>query len=145
VGVLSAGGHPFDVNFLQAHKPLRHASPAVRKGGAILYFAECEEGVGSAPLEAALRRGRADLLKHAYKLYDLNNQTAVSLLDLSSRFEIGVVTKTDAEFLGTCGVKPCAEPDAFLADIVGRRRALAIAVIEEGHNFLPETAPGGGA
>ena len=145
VVVLSAGGHPFDVNFLQAHKPLRHASPAVRKGGAILYLAECEEGVGSPPLEAALRREKSDLLKNAYKQYDLNNQTAVSLLDLTSRFEIGIVTRADPDFLGACGMKPCADPDAFLADIVERRRAGAIAVIEEGHNFLPETVTGGGA
>lgn len=145
VVVLSAGGHPFDVNFLQSHKPLRHASPAVSKGGAILYFAECEEGVGSAPLEAALRREKADFLKHAYKQYDLNNQTAVSLADLSSRFEIGVVSKVNPEVLAACGLKPCADPEAFLADVIGRRRASAIAVIEEGHNFLPETVPGGGA
>jgi nickel-dependent lactate racemase len=145
VAVLSAGGHPFDVNFLQSHKPLRHASPAVRKGGAILYFAECEEGTGSAPLEAALRLEKADLLKRAYKEYDLNNQTAVSLLDLSSRFEIGVVSQVSPEVLGACGMKPCADPEAFLADAIARRRASAIAVIEEGHNFLPVTAPGGGS
>jgi nickel-dependent lactate racemase len=143
--VLSAGGHPFDVNFLQSHKPLRHVSPAVSKGGAILYFAECEEGVGSAPLEAALRREKADFLKHAYKQYDLNNQTAVSLADLSSRFEIGVVSKMSPEFLSACGLRPCDNPEAFLADVIARRRAGAVAVIKEGHNFLPETPRGGGA
>jgi len=145
VVVLSAGGHPYDINFLQSHKPLRHAAAAVRDGSAVLYFAECEEGVGSPPLESVLRRERAAILKSAYKQYDLNNQTAVSLLDLSSRFEIGVVSKVSAEVLAACGMKPCLDAEAFLADALERRRAERIAVIEEGHNVLPRLASGGGA
>jgi nickel-dependent lactate racemase len=145
VVVLSAGGHPFDVNFLQSHKPLRHVCAALGKGGAILYFAECAEGVGSAPLEAAIRRNRSEFLRQAFKQYDLNNQTAVSLADLSARFEIGVVSELDPGVLSEAGLEPCGDPEAFLADAVARRRAGTIAVIEEGHNFLPQTAAGGGA
>jgi nickel-dependent lactate racemase len=141
--VLSAGGHPFDVNFLQGHKPLRHASSAVRKGGAVLYFAECAEGVGSSALESALRRDKSDFLKNAFKEYDLNNQTAVSLHDLASRFEIAVVSEVSADVVAACGMRPCETPEAFLADAMERRRADRIAVIHEGHNFLPRIGPGG--
>ncbi len=101
--------------------------------------------MGSPPLESVLRRGRADILKSAYKQYDLNNQTAVSLLDLSSRLEIGVVSKVSADVLSACGMKPCIDPEAFLADALERRRADRIAVIKEGHNVLPRLGSGGGA
>lgn len=145
VVVLSAGGYPYDINFLQSHKPLRHAAAAVRRGGAVLYYAECEEGIGSTQLEAALKRKKEEFLKQAYKQYDLNNQTAVSLHDLSERYEIGVVSTVAAEFLLSCGMKSCAHAEAFLAEALKRRGADKIAVIEEGHGLLPELATGGSA
>lgn len=145
VVVLSAGGHPYDVNFLQSHKPLRHAAPAVRRGGAVLYYAECEEGVGSDRLEAALKRKKEEFVKQAHKQYDLNNQTVISLYDLSERYEIGVVSALNVDRLLACGLKPCVHAEAFLADAMKRRETERIAVIEEGHGLLLVPATGGGA
>jgi nickel-dependent lactate racemase len=147
VVVLSAGGYPYDINFLQSHKPLRHVAPAVRRGGALLYFAECEEGVGSERLETALKRKKEEFLKRAYKEYDLNNQTAVSLHELSERYEIAVVTAMNPEALLSCGMKPCAETEAeaFLAQALQRRETRRVAVVEEGHGMLPVLTTGGAA
>jgi len=145
VVVLSAGGHPYDINFLQSHKPLRHAAPAVKHGGTVLYFAECEEGIGSQWLEAALKRKKESFLKDAYKKYGLNNQTLVSLYDLGRTFEIGVVSSIQAAVLSSAGVTPCDDADAFLAEALARHGASRVAVIEEGHNLLPVLETGGGA
>jgi len=145
VVVLSAGGHPYDINFLQSHKPLRHAAGAVKKGGTVLYFAECEEGVGSSYLEAALKRKKEEFLKTAYKRYDLNNQTLVSLYDLGKNYEVGVVTSMTTDVLFSCGMKPCVDAESFLAETLERHGADKIAAIEEGHNLLPKLEPGGGA
>jgi nickel-dependent lactate racemase len=144
VVVLSAGGHPYDINFLQSHKPLRHAAAAVKKGGTVLYFAECEEGIGSPRLEAALKRKKEEFLKTAYKQYDLNNQTVVSLYDLGKNYEIGVVSSLEGGVLSSCGMKPCPNAETFLAEALERHGTDRIAVIEEGHNLLAHIESGGG-
>ncbi len=45
--VVSSGGHPFDINLFQAYKGVDCALKAVRKGGAIIWVAECPEGHGN--------------------------------------------------------------------------------------------------
>ncbi len=44
--IASPGGYPKDINVYQAQKALAHVTPLVRKGGEILFFAECPEGHG---------------------------------------------------------------------------------------------------
>jgi len=47
VVIVSAGGHPFDINLYQAYKGVDSALDAVKKGGAIVLVAECPEGHGN--------------------------------------------------------------------------------------------------
>jgi lactate racemase len=45
--VVSAGGHPADINLYQAYKGLDNALDAVKRGGVIILVAECLEGHGN--------------------------------------------------------------------------------------------------
>ena len=45
--VVSAGGHPADMNLYQAYKGLDNALDAVKRGGVIILVAECLEGHGN--------------------------------------------------------------------------------------------------
>jgi len=45
--VVSAGGHPSDVNLYQAYKALDNALGVVKRGGVIILVAECPEGHGN--------------------------------------------------------------------------------------------------
>ena len=45
--VISAGGHPADMNLYQAYKALDNALDAVKRGGVIILVAECPEGHGN--------------------------------------------------------------------------------------------------
>ncbi len=45
--VVSAGGHPADLNLYQAHKAVDNALDAVKRGGVIILVAECPEGHGN--------------------------------------------------------------------------------------------------
>ena len=45
--IVSAGGHPFDINLYQASKAIHNALDAVKRGGVILLIAECPEGHGN--------------------------------------------------------------------------------------------------
>jgi nickel-dependent lactate racemase len=45
--VVSAGGHPADMNLYQAYKGIDNALDAVKRGGVIILVAECPEGHGN--------------------------------------------------------------------------------------------------
>jgi nickel-dependent lactate racemase len=45
--VVSPGGHPFDIDLYQAYKGVDCALKAVKKGGVIIWVAECPEGHGN--------------------------------------------------------------------------------------------------
>jgi len=49
--VVSSGGFPRDINIYQAQKALDHADHAVKKGGTIIWVAECSEGYGEERFE----------------------------------------------------------------------------------------------
>src|SRR5205085_4841642 len=98
VVVTSAGGAPFDINLIQAHKALEMASYACAEGGHIVLVAECADGLGrpdflkwfdsadSRALEAHLREG-----------YEVNGQTAWSLLTKAERFRVQLISNLPEE------------------------------------------------
>jgi len=45
--VVSPGGHPFDIDLYQAYKGVDNALDAVKRGGVIVWVAECPEGHGN--------------------------------------------------------------------------------------------------
>jgi nickel-dependent lactate racemase len=45
--VVSPGGHPFDIDLFQAYKGVDCALRAVKRGGVIVWVAECPEGHGN--------------------------------------------------------------------------------------------------
>jgi len=143
VVIMSAGGDPYDMNLLQAHKALRQSAGAVAAGGTILFYAECSEGVGSESLKAALAKSHGDFLKHAYGDYALNNQAAVSLLDLTERFEIGMVSAMNVDVLLAAGIKPCVNAEAFIAEALDKHRSNSLAAIFNGNKLLVESVTGG--
>lgn len=49
--IVSSGGFPRDINVYQAQKALDHADHAVKKGGTIIWVAECSEGYGEERFE----------------------------------------------------------------------------------------------
>ena len=54
VVVTSSGGHPLDGTFYQCVKGLVSCLPAVRRGGAVISFGACDEGVGSSEYAALM-------------------------------------------------------------------------------------------
>ena len=98
VVIVSCGGSPYDINLIQAHKALDMAAHACRDGGTIVLLAECRDGFGhpaflkwfeeqdSRALEARLRDA-----------YEVNGQTAWSLLAKAERYRIHLVPDLPAE------------------------------------------------
>jgi nickel-dependent lactate racemase len=45
--IVSAGGHPKDINVYQAQKAVGHTTPVMKRGATIIWVAACPEGAGS--------------------------------------------------------------------------------------------------
>lgn len=91
--IVSAGGSPLDINLIQAHKALEMAARACADGGAIIFLAECADGLGRTDFlkwfEAANSEKLAERLCESYQV---NGQTAWSLLTKTERFNVRIVT-----------------------------------------------------
>ncbi len=95
--IASCGGRPHDINLIQAHKTLDAAARACRDGGTIVLLAECGDGLGRSDFmswfETESSRKLADSLAEKYQV---NGQTAWSLLQKAERFDVRIVTELDA-------------------------------------------------
>lgn len=91
--IVSCGGSPYDINLIQAHKALEMASKACTEGGRIIFLAECGEGLGRKDFlnwfEAETSERLAEKLGESYQV---NGQTAWSLLTKAERFNIQIIT-----------------------------------------------------
>jgi nickel-dependent lactate racemase len=137
IAIVGCGGHPYDMNLLQAHKALKHATAAVAKGGTILFYAECGEGVGSESLARALATPRDDFFKNAYHDYDLNNQAGISLLTITDQYRVSMVTELDDETLSGAGIERCTNAEACLANALESHGTNRVAIIPFGSQTLP--------
>jgi nickel-dependent lactate racemase len=91
--IVSCGGFPFDLNMIQAHKALETASLACADGGTIVFLAECADGPGRPDFLNWFEAENPEKL--AEKLcahYQVNGQTAWSLLRKTERFNVKIVT-----------------------------------------------------
>ena len=99
--IVSCGGFPYDINMIQAHKSLDAASYACSDGGTIILLAECRDGLGR---DDFLNWFDADNSRQlAVKLcekYQVNGQTAWSLLKKAEKYQLYAVSSLDKNLLG---------------------------------------------
>jgi lactate racemase len=136
--VASAGGAPFDINLIQAHKALEMASYACAEGGHIVLVAECADGLGrpdflkwfdtadSRALEARLREA-----------YEVNGQTAWSLLTKAERFRVHLVSSLPDDDVRLMRMTPARTIEEALSEIESDRAGY---LLPRGAAFMPVVA-----
>lgn len=107
--VVSCGGFPKDINLIQAHKSMEYASKALRDGGVMILLAECRDGYGNGTFFDWFRFGElAAFDAELRKNYEINGQTAYSLLQKALRFKIILVSGLPDEEVRTMRMIPAA-------------------------------------
>ena len=104
--IVSCGGFPHDINMIQAHKALETASHACVDDGTIILLAECSEGMGRADFLNWFEAESSDAM--AAKLcesYQVNGQTAWSLLKKTERFDVQIITSLSADDIDAIRMK----------------------------------------
>ena len=96
--IASCGGDPHDLNMIQAHKTLEAASHACRAGGTIIFLAECRDGLGHDDfLDWFDAEDSSNLSEQLCEAYQVNGQTAWSLLKKAERFDVRLISSLPAE------------------------------------------------
>jgi lactate racemase len=94
--IVSCGGYPYDLNMIQAHKALEAASHACNDDGTIILLAECSDGLGRDDFINWFEAGNsAALAKKLCEKYQVNGQTAWSLLKKAERFDVRICADLD--------------------------------------------------
>ncbi|HPD60520.1 MAG TPA: nickel-dependent lactate racemase [Thermodesulfobacteriota bacterium] len=79
--VVSCGGYPKDINFIQAHKTFDYAFNALRAGGVMILIAACSEGIGNSDFLGGLRfQDSMEMETELRKNFQINGQTAYATL-----------------------------------------------------------------
>jgi nickel-dependent lactate racemase len=92
--IASCGGFPKDINLIQAHKSMEYASQALADGGVMILLAECRDGFGNATFFNWFRHKSLPAFETALRGgYEINGQTAYSLLQKAQRFRIILVSQ----------------------------------------------------
>ena len=142
LAIISCGGEPKDINFIQSQKALDYGCRAVREGGAIILLASCRDGFGHPTFfdwfkyqdlnefEAALR---AD--------YQINGQTAHATLYKAQRFRVVLVSEFSAEQTAKMGMEKAVDLQAAIDLIKNDLPAQPqVVVIPDGGTVLPLVA-----
>lgn len=106
--IVSAGGYPKDINFIQAHKALHHASYATREGGGIICLAECREGIGNAEFLRWFELEEKDFRRALLDRYGMNAHTALAMREKARRFRIVFVSSLLDDQVSLMGMEAAA-------------------------------------
>ncbi len=118
VVIASAGGYPKDVNLIQAHKAMHHASLALKEGGTLLLLAECGEGWGNPDVMEWFAYDSYREMKEAVKKnFRLNANTALAMKYKLNRYNILLVSKLPHDPLRELGFFPFSDVTAAVKAI----------------------------
>jgi len=113
--VVSCGGFPKDINLIQAHKSMEYAAQALKDGGVMILLAECRDGFGNSTFFNWFRHKRLDQFEAALReKYEINGQTAYSVLQKAQRFRIILVSELPGHQVEEMGMLPAASLDEAL-------------------------------
>lgn len=139
LAIVSCGGYPKDLNFIQAHKALDYAVHAVRPGGTVILLAACPDGFGNPTFFAWFRHQELGEFETALRQrYEINGQTAYATLYKARTWRIILVSAFSAEQTGRMGMEKAADLDQALQMAYERLPAdPEVVVIPDGGTVLP--------
>jgi nickel-dependent lactate racemase len=127
--ITSAGGAPYDCSFVQALKALFNVSSLLRPGGALLWVADCPQGIAPA-FHAWARISDDEIETLARQRYDLGAHNTLLLRSLLRNSAVALVSGLEPGEVRNLGVQPVPTLDAGLAWLRERVGAAArVAVV----------------
>ncbi len=136
--VASAGGAPFDVDFVQGHKAIEAAAEACEPDGPILFIAECAEGLPARHRSfLAAHRSAAAMERSLRARFDIAAHTVWAARLKAERFRIYALTAMEKSVVEALGMIPVTS----LEDAAARADFRGGALLPFGARFLPQVWP----
>jgi nickel-dependent lactate racemase len=139
LAVVSCGGYPKDINFIQSHKALDYGVNALREGGTIILLAACGDGFGNKTFFDWFRHQDLNDFESALReRYEINGQTAYSTLIKARRYRVVLVSELGEEETFRMGMEKAANLDEALKMAYEKLPPNpAVVVIPDGGTVLP--------
>jgi lactate racemase len=118
--ITSAGGHPYDYNFMQSLKAVFNVQDIVRPGGAVLWVAECPSGINPGFLPWAEIESDTELEAAIRKRYALTGHNSLMLRELVRRVEVALLSALPSEVVTRLGLQPVASLEDGLGWLLER-------------------------
>ena len=143
LAIVSCGGHPKDINFIQAHKALDYGVQAVRQGGTVILLAACPDGFGNATFFDWFNYEDLDIFEKALRSrYEINGQTAWSTLSKARSWRVILISELDREQTEKMGMEKANHLDEALQMAYKQLpENPEIVVIPDGGTILPIIEP----
>jgi len=118
---------------IQAHKALDMAALACNEGGTIVFIAECQDGLGRSDFMKWFDNSSSvELASRLRDDYEVNGQTAWSLLDKTERFRVLMVSSLADDAVRQLNMTPSETVGGALAETEGKGY-----IMPRGTAFLP--------
>ena len=139
LAIVSCGGHPKDINFIQSQKALDYGVRALKPGGTIILLAECIDGFGNPTFFDWFRYQDLDTFETALRQnYEINGQTAHATLEKARRYRVILLSEFSREETETMGMEKAETLDAALAMAYDKLPPQPLTVvIPDGGTVLP--------
>ena len=139
LAVISCGGEPKDINFIQAQKALDYGCRVVKEGGTIIFLAACRDGFGHDTFFDWFRYQNLDKFElKLRKNYQINGQTAHAVLSKTRRFRVILISELSATETEQMGMEKAADLQSALDLVLPELEPEAeIVVIPDGGVVLP--------
>ena len=139
LAVISCGGEPKDINFIQAQKALDYGCRAVKEGGTIVFLAACRDGFGHDTFfDWFCYQNLDEFERELRKNYQINGQTAHAVLSRACRFRVILISEFTAEQTSTMGMEKAVDLQSALDLVLPElTEDSEIVVIPDGGMVLP--------
>jgi nickel-dependent lactate racemase len=136
--VASCGGFPHDVNLIQVHKGMHHASRIVKEGGRLVFCGEAREGVGSMYFEQWFDfETIAEMAEGIRGEYTLNAHTAYAMREKAGRMRISLQSLLMDDFVRRMGIEPMHDMQHEVNEATAKMGSATVAIIPNANLVLP--------
>jgi len=137
--IVSCGGFPKDINFVQAHKSIDYAINALKDDGIMILLAECSDGFGNPTFLDWFKYDNLQDLENALRdNFEINGQTAYSTLTKAKKVKIILLSEladSDVRRMSMTPVKSIDQALSIAYEALGKYPSTY--VIPDGGSIFP--------
>ncbi|MDF2880547.1 MAG: hypothetical protein K0R54_1104 [Clostridiaceae bacterium] len=136
--IISAGGYPKDIDLYQASKALSNAKEAVKKGGKIVLFAKCVEGIGNKEMKEIINNfennlEREDELRRSFTIAKF---TAYLICKIAEEYNVILISDICSETVNKANINVIKDNEEISA-LFKNKNTQKIYIMPNGSNILP--------